>query len=498
MIRTALALMLLCAALTGCQTQHSPTQSGTAARSIAPTLPIAHSHGWITDADGRVLIVHGFNMVAKDAPYTLESVGFDQDDGAFLAKHGFNAVRLGFMWKASEPSPDAFDEDYLDSIQRSVEAIGEHGVLSLLDFHQDAYNEAVEGQGFPDWMVFDDGLPWIPGIPKEAQLAYQRVWDNFWANVEGPNATPLWDHFAHFWQHVAARFAGHPDILGYDLMNEPWPGLQTPACLNPVYCPHNATMSAFYQHVIPQIRAVDANTPIYYEGSLLSGGGMALDIDIDEPNAVLSFHNYCLLTVVGAMAGQSSIPLLPDLTCPQFETLTFDNAQRQAQNQNHPAVLTEFGSVTDMSAVQRVADQADARQVGWMHWTYFNTGTTNFPGTPSLVLDPHKPPSGDNINHELLATLTRPYPQLIAGTPQSWHFDPENKHFELRYSPDRVDGQGRFSAQATTIIFIPETHYPNGALIDVQGGTLQASTHPHHALVTAKPDATQVVVTITK
>ncbi len=35
------------------------------------------------------------------------------------------------------------------------------------------------------------------------------------------------DHYAAAWQHVAKRFAGNPTVIGYDIMNEPFPG--TPA-----------------------------------------------------------------------------------------------------------------------------------------------------------------------------------------------------------------------------------------------------------------------------
>ncbi len=496
-----IAILLLTIFSSGCNNNNSNKNSDDTAPSAprsakTPTLPLGQSNGWISDADGRVVIFHGFNMVAKEPPYTLESVGFDEDDGEFLARNGFNAVRLGFMWKASEPEPGQFNDAYLSSIERTVQAIGQHGVMSLLDFHQDAYNEAVEGQGFPDWMVFDDSVPWIPGIPKEAQLKYQRVWDNFWGNIQGVNNTALWDHFAAFWQHVAQRFRDNPNILGYDLMNEPWPGLQTPLCLNPIFCPHNSTLSEFYEHVIPMIREQDPSTPLYYEGSLLAGGGMAIDIPVSEENAVLSFHNYCILTVVGAIAGLPSSPELTGLTCPEFETLTFDNASAQAQSQGHPAVLTEFGSVPDLDAVNSVAQQADEYRLGWMHWTYFNTGTTNFPGTPSLVFDPTQPPTGDNVNTSLLETLARPYPQIVAGTPLNWSFDTDSKVFEMSYSTKRVDGTGQFSDNAESIIFVPEIQYPQGYTVNISGGTLRSPANARQLVIAANNGAENVSVSI--
>ena len=489
-------LLSLMVSACGGSTSSSKLTPSSSSEAAAAKASFNQANGWVTDADGHVIIFHGFNMVAKETPYTLESVGFDDDDGAFLAEHGFNAIRLGFMWKAAEPEPDQFNEGYLNSIERTVNALGKHKVLTLLDFHQDAYNEAVEGQGFPDWTVYDDGIPWLPLIPKEAQLVYQRVWDNFWANKQGVNNTRLWDHFANFWQHIATRFRNNPNILGYDLMNEPWPGLQTPLCLNPLVCPHNDTLSKFYGDVILKIRQYDANTPFYYEGSLLAGGGMALDIDIKDPNTVLSFHNYCLLTVVGAIAGIPTPKFVGDLTCPELEKLTFDNSITQAQTQGHPAVLTEFGSVPDLDAVERVAKQADDYKVGWMHWTYFNTGTTNFPGTPSLVLAPSKAPTTDNINTELLKVLSRPYPQKTAGTPVKWDFDSDSKVFDMSYTTLRADGAGSFAKDGETTIFVPKLHYPNGYKVSVSGGNLISEANAPYAVITANNGASQVAVKI--
>jgi endoglycosylceramidase len=52
---------------------------------------------WITDAAGRVVVLHGVNMVNKlqASGYTPDAIGFGDDDARFLARNGFNAVRSG-------------------------------------------------------------------------------------------------------------------------------------------------------------------------------------------------------------------------------------------------------------------------------------------------------------------------------------------------------------------------------------------------------------------
>jgi endoglycosylceramidase len=114
-----------------------------------PTLPLGHSGRWITDAQGRVVIVHGTNMVYKLPPYYPTVAGFGDDDAAFLARIGFNAVRVGVIWKAVEPRPGIYDDAYLRRIAATVAVLHHHGIVSLLDFHQDMYNERFQAREHP-------------------------------------------------------------------------------------------------------------------------------------------------------------------------------------------------------------------------------------------------------------------------------------------------------------------------------------------------------------
>ena len=41
-----------------------------------PRPPLGHAGRWITDADGRVVILHGVNMVYKVPPYAPDAIGF--------------------------------------------------------------------------------------------------------------------------------------------------------------------------------------------------------------------------------------------------------------------------------------------------------------------------------------------------------------------------------------------------------------------------------------
>src|SRR5215467_3189942 len=109
--------------------------------SSAVAAPPRHAGRWVVDGSGRVMELHGLNMVFKLPPYEPSTVGFGADDAAFLARNGFNVVRLGVIYGAIEPTPGAYDDAYLDNIAATVDQLSAQGIYTLLDFHQDQYNE---------------------------------------------------------------------------------------------------------------------------------------------------------------------------------------------------------------------------------------------------------------------------------------------------------------------------------------------------------------------
>ena len=60
---------------------------------------------WLVDPQGRVVIVHGLNLVWKHAPYVPPATraGFLARDARWLARHGFNGARVGTLWAGLTP-----------------------------------------------------------------------------------------------------------------------------------------------------------------------------------------------------------------------------------------------------------------------------------------------------------------------------------------------------------------------------------------------------------
>jgi endoglycosylceramidase len=394
-------------------------------------------------------------------------------------------VRVGLIYKAVEPEPGVYDDAYLDRIRGTVDALAAHGIVSMLDFHQDLYNERFQGEGWPDWAVIDDGLPAQPasGFPANYLVmpALQRAFDHFFANDAG-----LQDRYAAAWAHVAQRFRGVPSVLGYELLNEPWPGTAWQDCANPGGCPVNdAKLEAFDRRVLAAIRAVDPRGMVWHEPFVLFnfGGGTTVKA-LGDPNVGFAFHDDCL----------SAEKPGTDAACAKGDDLVFQHALDHVAKTKEALLLTEFGATDAKSVLGPMLQRADDAMVSWTEWHYCGCDdpTTSGPGDKqAIVLDPARPPAGDNLKKATLDQLVRPYPQLVAGTPESWSY--MDGVFRARWTTKLPDGR---AATGETEIAIPERAYPAGYTGGVQGGRITSARGDRVLRVKACPGSPEVAVAV--
>ncbi len=432
----------------------------------AGPLPVSNVDRWITDSAGRVVIAHGLNMVYKLPPYYPSKAGFGADDARFLARNGFNAIRLGVIYKAVEPrrpsgGRPSYDNAYLAKIARTQKILARHGIYSQIDFHQDLFNEKFQGEGWPDWQVQDDGLA-NPrnGFPNN-YLTNPALWaafDHFWAN-DSVGGVRLIDEYAAAWNHVARKFQGASGLLGYDLLNEPWPGSGWEPCAQPTGCPgfDKGPLATMTRKSTSAIRRADKRHIVWQEPNVIFNFGAQSHLPKIGSNSGFSFHDYCL--TAGA----------PD--CPTMEAMPFQNADQMAKTTGRALLLSEFGATDDLATLNRITGLADQHMISWLEWAYCGCGdpTTSGPGDlQAIVHDPKKPPTGSNVFHDKLAALERPYPQAVAGTPTSYSFDPSTGRFQLSYSTKGPAGK-RLSRSIPTVVFVPRLHYPNGYKATAQG-----------------------------
>ena len=120
--------------------------------------------------------------------------------------------------------------------------------------------------------------------------------------------------------------------------------------------------------------------------------------------------------------------------------------------------------------------------ISWQYWHYCpcaDPTTTGSGSTQALVLDPAKPPTGDNVVPE----ARRAQPRLSAGggryAASATASTPTRKRFDMAYSTARLGG-GRFARRADTQVFVPSRHFTRGYDVTVGGGeAISAPSSPH-------------------
>lgn len=124
-------------------------------------LDIDSANRTFIDQQNRQVMMHGVNVVYKVAPYIPSTGAFDAQDSlndediANLKKWGFNLVRLGVMWEGVERQPGVYDETYLNQVETLINKLGDAGIYTLVDAHQDVFARNICGEGVPDFYAKD-------------------------------------------------------------------------------------------------------------------------------------------------------------------------------------------------------------------------------------------------------------------------------------------------------------------------------------------------------
>ena len=70
------------------------------------------------------------------------------------------------MWEAVEREEGVYDDNYLNEIEKLINKLGEAGIYTLVDAHQDVFARTICGEGVPDFyakqVIGDDPHFWNP------------------------------------------------------------------------------------------------------------------------------------------------------------------------------------------------------------------------------------------------------------------------------------------------------------------------------------------------
>ncbi|MBX3283914.1 MAG: cellulase family glycosylhydrolase [Actinobacteria bacterium] len=436
------------------------------------TGPVGHEGRWLTDAHGRVLMLTGVNMVAKGA-LTPDGRGFGADDADFLVENGFEAVRLGLSPDAFMPTPGQVDQAYLASYAQTVKTLTDRGLLVLVDLHQDGWGPAVCGNGFPAWMTITHGAEntctTFP-LYYVTNPAIQAAFQSFWDNEAGPDGVGLQDQVATMFGALAGA-VGHDDgVLGYDVLNEPWPGTTWQPCAVAPGCPDldAAGLDEFHAKATTAIRAKDPTHIVFGEPYVLfnfGGAGTSIAKPGNDPRAGLSFHIYTV--------------------DPSLEPNVVANAVDWSDRTGGALLTTEFGATNDPAVIERQIGVVEDGLVPWMWWSY----------DENVVHDIRQAPTGDNVNGPVLGALVRPHLVAVAGTPTGQDFDRATRVLRASWSTT-APGATRRGTTGDTLIRVPKLTYDEGYEVDVDGGAVVSEPGSTQLLVRAGADVDRVSVVV--
>ena len=369
---------------------------------------IRNEGGRLVDADGRNVVLRGINVVDKQGwTGTLAPPMLTPDLVAQLADAGFNHLRFGMTWASIEHDRDRFDEAYIDQFIAQLDLLADAGIAAIVDMHQDTWGGAIGSDGAPAWAdpqcnELPDTDPsattgqWVAEYASPAVIA---AWSNFWNDGYGeadPHCTgPVQSEFVEMWGHLASRLAGHPAVIGYDLLNEPWP-TTPPGVFEQVH------LMPMYRRVAAAIRAHDrGRTPIFFGPPLYSPAVPTIEVSPPDPNAVFAPHIYTETMFSGGAV----------TTHAATDELSLTKDVEDARRMGVPVWIGEWGAIHDATYVREMYDLFDRAHVGASFWANVQT-----PG--DRLAAEHEPPH------------VRPYPEAYPGV-ADWAYDAVTNTFGM-------------------------------------------------------------------
>lgn len=417
------------------------------------------------DREGRQIVLHGINLVCKDKHRNYIGL-WDEKDFSKLKEWGINCIRLGIIWDGLEPSPGYIDDKYLEGIDRFVDLAAKNNIYVILDMHQDLYSHKFIGDGAPEWAVLDDGKPHIHlgGIWSDAYFtspAIKAAFDNFWANKSTVDGLGLQDHYALCWKAIAEKYAANSNVIGYDIMNEPFIGsdiddiwrimvgkfLENTRVTNNLeeleklwFDPYqridiirkisdldvftkiiDATeeiykrfeiekLMPFYKKIVSAIRSVDKESLLFLEPSVSANIGVYSGIERLDELQVYAPHAYDILT---------DTLFIRDSDLSRI-SMILKRHEETCRRLGIPMLIGEWGGFGKNIGVKDIAlfivKMIEELKCGETYWDYF--------GYKEME------------NSEYFDAIKRPYPMKIAGSLVYYRFNRERNLFECEWQED--------------------------------------------------------------
>ena len=411
---------------------------------------VSVSRGFLRDAQGRALVLRGANVSGKNKEPPYFDFHGPSDFARMRPDWGMNAIRFLVLWAAIEPTEGQYDGSYLDAVAERIGWARDAGLYVVLDMHQDVYGLGFAsggGDGAPLWTCdasnYASFQPTNPWFFENLSAQVTGCWDGFW------NSDDLQARYAEAWRQVALRLVAYDNVLGFDVMNEPYWGSYE------IEHFEQDRLEPLYERVVPAVRSAAPSWIAFLEPS--SARNLGGTTNLTPPpfgNYVYAPHSYDR----NAESGNGYDPADTPGIVSNIAALA-----QEAQARGGALWIGEYGGTQGEPGIvpymTATSDGASAVSGSTMYWDYTMGGYG--------LLAPDGTESQPLVN-----TLVRPYPEVVGGDPQGWTFDGSTSTFVLTYHPDR-------SVAAPTVVVVPSRVYPSGYAVacggcgaSVEGDTL--------------------------
>eukprot|EP01125_Pyxidicula_operculata_P015605 TRINITY_DN5320_c0_g1_i1.p1 TRINITY_DN5320_c0_g1~~TRINITY_DN5320_c0_g1_i1.p1 ORF type:complete len:517 (-),score=117.21 TRINITY_DN5320_c0_g1_i1:100-1650(-) len=470
------------------------------------------------DDSGRVRIYHGVNAVYKIFPYYPNKDGFDpqyslvEEDIQNLYDWGFNFVRLGTMWPGVAPLQGSYNYTYLNELGKIVNNLAKKDIHVLLDCHQDLLSPKFCGEGAPDWAIHvtDTILPFpypsvLHELPIDPNTGYPDInaclnytfaifyfsmstgsaFQSLYDNVQGcQNA------FGDFWEVVAKYFKSYQNVIGYELINEPWPGdvYEYPDLVTNQGKADLEHLQPMYDYLSSRIRTADTTKLIFFEPTLIdyvhvSPGFTHVPGGPSYKNqSIFSYHIYCGDT------GRNGEPK-SEFLCEVQDDVLFDLFVDDYENLGGGGFITEWGNMpnnpVDVDDINYFTGACDNNLISWAWWQFksYHDVTTTGIGTSESFYD-----QNGNLQKEKVMAMSRTYAYAIAGIPSMMNFNPNTNLFKLTYQINKM------ATKPTEIYLNTKWRYINGYTVTINpqnAATWKVLDDANHVAIIHAPSVTQ-------
>jgi hypothetical protein len=379
---------------------------------------------FIRDSADRVVILRGVTTITRDN--TGQPMVMRPEDFQRIKAWGYNVQQIRLeACKMGLIPPCKPDSAYLDLVESWVRMGAQHGIYS----------------------IFKATLYDVPGY--QFQFYFRpATWDRFWDPGSG-----IQDAYLRGWQLVWKRFANDPTVIGYDYLNEPIPASNTPDFSRRYLFP-------FYRKAAEALHSIDPQKVLFYQpNEEKPEDGESLK----EPNVVFAPHFYP----------------------PPREGISdaMDKRVHSSAAVDAPVMIGEYGypnvATRNLPAATQERDVQDANLMD--QWTLGTIKTWYTSHGDFAILQPN------GKANPRIAIFSRPYPQRVAGTPESWHYDFAGHSFTLRYKPDPA-------IKEPTRIYVAPHNYPSGFDVSTSDGLQFSSGGNAVAGISYEPETQTLLV----